>query len=188
MRKGHLTVAALVALVAASPVVASTFVAMSPAELVTQADAVVQGKVVHLESFWTESGRLIVTEALVDVSDVLVGSAPGAVRVRTFGGQVGDFLVEATGFPRFDEGEEVILFLRRAPEDGSLRVLGYQQGHFRVVTRLDGVTLAVPMVEEGVRFLTRSGQLAPEARSMRLEEFKTGLRQLARRTGRLHQN
>jgi len=183
MTKRSLGILLAVALVAAAPAAASTFVAMSGPELVRQADAVVQGEVVALTSHWTDSGRLIVTDAVIRVDQVLVGTAPGKVTVRTAGGAVGGYAVEAHGFPRFERGERVIVFLTGG-DAGTSRVLGYQQGHIRVVTRLDGVNLAVPQVDEGVRLLTATGQLAPAPRSVRLDEFKASVRNLARREGR----
>ncbi len=65
-----------IACLVALPASASTFVAMTPHELVAQADAVIQGRVADLRSFWSESGRIIVTEALIDVEEALVGDAP----------------------------------------------------------------------------------------------------------------
>lgn len=174
-------------LLAAVPATASTFLAVSPQQLVRQADAIVQGKVIQLDSFWSESGRLIVTEAIVAVEEVLVGQAPSTVAVRTAGGQVGDILVEAHGFPKFADGERVLLFLAFDAETGTHRVLGYQQGHFRIVTRLDGVTLAVPMVEGGARYLTASGELAPEPKSVELGSFKAAIRTFAERSERIQQ-
>jgi len=163
---------------AAMPAAASTFLHMSTRDLVTQADALVRGRVVALESSWSDSGRVIVTDATIEVERTLLGSAPATVTVRTFGGQVDDVIVEAHGFPRFEQDEHVLLYLE-ADDDGTLRVLGYQQGHFRVVTRLDGVTLAVPMVEDGVRFFTAAGQAGPEPRSVEIGTFVNRVRGLA---------
>lgn len=174
----------LVLALATVPLTASSFVAMSPSELVAAADAVIEGRVARVDSFWSDSGRMIVTEAVVHVREVLVGEAGRSVTVRTFGGQVGDLMVEAHGFPVFERGEQVILFLKREESDGSLRVLGYQQGHFRQVTRLDGVTLAVPMVDAGMRYFRADGSLAPEPQSMLLNDFKAGVDSIARSQGR----
>lgn len=173
-----------VALAMAAPATASTFVAMSDSQLVRQADAVVQGRVIELRSRWSDSGRLIFTDALVEVDDVIVGKANRRVVVRTPGGEVGGYTVEAIGFPKLEKGEQVLLFLTRDGEDGPSRVLGYQQGHFRIVTRLDGVTLAVPQVDDDTRLITTSGKLAPAPQSVRLDDFKAGVRTLARREGR----
>ena len=178
MRRVVVTLVAALCL-AAMPAAASTFVHLSQQEMVAQADAVIQGKVVEVASFWSESGRIIVSEAMVEVEEVLLGQAPATVTVRTFGGQVGDIRVEAHGFPRFAKNERVILFLQAEPEDGSIRVLGYQEGHFRIVTRRDRVTLAVPMVDENARYLTSDGRLAPEPKSVEIRQFKERIRNQA---------
>ena len=163
------------------PAAASTFLAMSRDELVAGADAVVQGRVIDQQSFWSEGGRVVVTEATVKVRQVIAGQAPDVVRVRTVGGTIGDYRVEAHGFPQFDRGQKVILFLT-FEQAGEARVLGYQLGHYEVVRRLDGVRLAVPQVEDGAAFFTASGQLAPEPRSVPLSQFKRSIRDIARET------
>lgn len=174
----------VVALLAAVPAFASTFVAMSPKEMVSEADAVVVARVTDRVSSWTESGRLVYTDNSLAVEDVVLGEAPSFVTVRTFGGQIGDVQVEAHGFPKLEDGERVLLFLREDRETGATRILGYQQGHFRVVTRLDGVTLAVPMVDEGARLLDRQGRPVPELRSLPLGELKARILNEAARLGR----
>jgi len=175
----------MVALCLASvPAAASTFVHMPQHELVANTDALVQGKVIDLRSSWNESGQIIITEAVVAVEETLLGqSVPATVTVRTAGGQVGDFRVEAHGFPQFELGERVLLFLEDG-ENATMRVVGYQQGHYRVVERLDGVTLAVPQIEDGARFFTPSGQLAPAARSIEINTFKNIVRSTALEVGR----
>jgi hypothetical protein len=152
---------------------------MSDVELVTQADAIVQGRVISQKSLWDATGRVIVTESVIRVQNVLNGQAPTTVTIRVAGGEVGDFAVDAIGFPKFRDREKVVLFLRDNG-DGTSRVLGYQQGHFEVVKRNDGVKLAVPRTEDGAVFLTRSGALLPERQSMRLQDFKRGVRRVAR--------
>lgn len=178
MRRNLVLALAATLVLAALPAAASTFVHVPTRELIAQADALIEGRVVDLDSFWTESGRLIATEAVIEIDDTLLGTLSGNVTVRTFGGRVGDITVEAHGFPRFELGERVLLFLT-TDEDGSLRVLGYQQGQFRVVTRRDGVTLAVPQVDEGARFLTIDGKLGAAPRSLEIGYFKQQVRKVA---------
>src|SRR5690349_8921102 len=101
-RFAWLAVFALV--LAAIPAGASTFVALTRGEMVAQSNAVVEGEVLKINSFWSPSGRLVVTEAMVRVTDTIVGEAPSVVIVKTFGGQVGGYNVEAHGFPRFGVG------------------------------------------------------------------------------------
>ena len=180
---GILIAAALI--VGSLPLAASTFVLMTPVEMIQQADSIIQGRVVEVESSWSESGAMIITEATIEVDEVLLGQADRTVTVRTFGGEVSGIMVEAHGFPKFVQNETVILFLNREASDNSLRVLGYQQGHFEVVKRLDGVTLAVPQIDEGMAFVHRSGKLALEAQSQPIEQFKQNLHNLAIEAGRL---
>jgi hypothetical protein len=167
-----------------TPAHASTFVAMTAEELIQEADAIVQGQVVRLESKWDQNGRIIVTETTIRVSEAIVGSAPAEIVVRTPGGRVNDFKVEALGFPQFTRGEEVILFIKDDQDQQVSRIVGHQQGHFEVVTRLDGVTLAVPRVEDGVSFLTPSGRVVPAPRSSELAAFKGRVRTEAARLGK----
>ena len=169
------------------PASASTFVAMTPREMVAQAAAIVEGEVVSSRSFWGESGRLIYTDFQVAVQAKLVGEAANALTVRVPGGEVDGYVVEAAGFPALEVGSRVILFLER-PErkggDGHYTVLGHQQGHFEVVKRLDGVTLAVPQVDNAAQFLTRDGRAVGQTQSVEVEQFRTGVRNLAERAGR----
>ncbi|MFQ5526201.1 MAG: hypothetical protein ACE5GX_08050 [Thermoanaerobaculia bacterium] len=179
MRRISLALALLALAVAAVPATASTFLAMSDVELVTGADAIVQGRIISQRSLWDETGRVIVTESVVRVQSVLAGQAPRFVTVRTAGGEVGDFAVDAVGFPKFNDRERVVLFLEDN-RDGTSRVLGYQQGHFEVVKRQDGVRMAVPRTEDGAEFVNRAGQLKGERPSMLLSDFKRGVRRIAR--------
>src|SRR4028118_323709 len=135
--------ALLALMVAGIPAGASTFLVMNQGELIRDSAAVVEGEVLQVHSFWTRSGRIIVTEAIVKVSDPILGEAASAVVVRTFGGTVEGFTVEAHGFPTFRKGERLLLFLE-AERDGAHKVAGYQQGQYRVVRDKNGFDVAVP--------------------------------------------
>jgi hypothetical protein len=167
-----------------APVGASTFIAMTMEELIQEADAVVQGRVIRLESKWDQQGRIIVTEATVQVSETIVGVAPSEIVVQMPGGKVADYRVNALGFPQLANGEEVILFIKEDQNTQVSHIVGHQLGHFEVVTRLDGVTLAVPRIEDGASFLLPSGRPLPVTRSTELEEFKGRVRAEAVRIGK----
>lgn len=162
----------------ALPAAASTFVAMEPAELVAASKAVVQGEVLEVHSFWNEDGTAILTEARILVEEVVAGRAPSEVVVRTFGGRVGDYVLEAHGFPTFDAGQRLLLFLYDAP-DGSVRVTGYRLGEYRVVRGARGELVARPTLEEGVRLLHADGRPALAPRAVPLAAFKQEIRRLA---------
>lgn len=172
------------ALAAAVPAGASTFLAMKTDELVAASDAVVQGEVLQVHSYWSKSGRIIVTEAIVRVTDKVVGNGPSVVVLRTFGGTVEGYTVEAHGFPTFQKGQEMLLFVDNQA-DGTAEVTGYRQGQYRIVRDKAGVQVAVPMVEHGVRLLTREGRVAPQPQAVRLDALKDQIRAGAQRVGRI---
>jgi hypothetical protein len=173
-------------LLAAMPAGASTFLHTSRAELTARAEAVVVGSVLEVESFWTQDGRVIVTEARVLVEEALVGEAPSVALVRTFGGTVNGFTIEAHGFPTFAEGERLLLFLEPdAAERGAHRVLGYQEGKYRMTRDKAGREIAVPTVDAGARLLTADGRPAPAPRAVALEALRQEVLELGRRAGRI---
>lgn len=178
MKRMALLAFATLLLAAAVPAGASTFLAMDQGELVAAADAVVVGEVMQVESYWNREATAILTDALVRVTETLAGEAPGVVRVRTFGGQVGPVYIEAHGFPTFDVGQMVVLHLA---EDGdAARVVGYQQGHFRVLVRhSDGVQVAVPTVDSGAHLVTRDGSPVAPQRVRTLDALRHEVREAA---------
>lgn len=172
MKKRLLSLVAVAAL-AALPLSASTFIAMDEGELLASSQAVVHGKVLDVRSFWNDDRTAIVSEARVLVEDLLAGEAPSVVVVKTFGGQVGDYGIIAHGFPSFQAGEEVLLYLSADGED--YRVTGYRLGQYRIRHTPKGA-LAVPTLEEGVRLFTPEGQLAPRPRTESLEVLQERIR------------
>jgi hypothetical protein len=168
---------------AAPPLEASTFLAMSTSDLVKSSSAVIEGEVISIESRWTSDRRIIVTDAVVRVWDVLGGKAADVVQVKTFGGTVDGFTVEASGFPTFTAGERVLLFLEPDTEAGRLRVNGYQQGLYRIVQRPDGVESAVPAVDQGVQLLSASGNRVRPLPAMPLDDLRQLIRAEFRRLG-----
>ena len=168
----------LLALALAAPAAASTFLYQSQAELVGRAEAVVQGRIVEVHSFWNAEHTVILTEAVLEVEDTVVGAAPAFVNLRTFGGRVGNYTVEAHGFPTFELGERMLVFLE--PEQGGAqRVLGYQQGQYRIQGEM-----AIPAFSAGARILRSDGREIPAPRPMPLAQLKQQLRDTAGRLGR----
>jgi hypothetical protein len=172
-----LGVLALALSLAAVPAGASTFLALTQEELVAQSDAVVQGRVIQVNSFWSRSGRLIMTEAMIQVEETILGDAPTVVVLKTAGGTVDGFTIEAHGFPKFEVNERFLLFV-----DGgeAARVVGYRQGQWRIVPDKAGVEIAVPMVEGDVMLLTPDGKAAVRPQPVRLETLKGQIRAAAR--------
>lgn len=172
--KRLMVVGALICALAAAPLSASTFVALDRGELVAQSDAVVVGEVLYTYSYWNREGTMVFTDAVVHVQEAILGDASGLVSVRTPGGQVAGFRVEAHGFPAFGQGQRQVLFLNRTA-DGVMEVTGFQQGQFRVITRSDGVEVAVPALK-GVQLLSASGARAPMPSATTLDNLKQSIR------------
>jgi hypothetical protein len=175
--------AAVLCVLAALPAGASTFLFMSPEELVAQSEAVVQGRVVEVASFWNAEHTAILTEAVVQVEEKVLGDAAPYVRLLTFGGQVADYRIVAHGFPTFQQGERLLVFLE-PQRDGVHRVLGYQQGQFRIRGNAQGQEMAVSTLDADVRVLKRDGTQAPVPASMSLAQLKSRIRETAGRVGR----
>lgn len=167
---------------AAAPAWSSTFLAMTPRELVAGSDAVVQGEVLQVHSFWSPSGRLILTEAIIRVEERIAGESPSVLVLRTAGGSVEGFTVEAHGFPTFTKGQRLLLFVANGDPG---EVVGYRQGQYRIVRDTAGVEMAVPTVEKEVRLLSRDGRPAPRPVPVRLQELKSQIRAEAVRAGRI---
>ena len=177
----------LLLLAVAVPMSASTFLRMTPGELVRDSAAVVQGQVLKVSSFWDSTGRVIVTEAQIQVEEKIFGNAPSVVVVRTFGGTVDGYTVDAHGFPTFRAKERLLLYLE-AEKDGASRVAGYQQGQFRIVRDQAGVEMAIPAVDSEVNVIGRDGRPAAKAQPIRLDVLKNSIRNEARQAGRFLEN
>lgn len=164
----------------------STFLHVDRKDLAAQAAAVVVGRVLEVNSFWAPSGRIIVTEAMVQVDELLVGDAPTVAIVKTFGGTVDGYTVEAHGFPTFEKGARLLLYLERENQDSANhRVLGYLEGQYRIVTGAGGVETAMPMVDAGARLLTADGRPAPAPAKILLQDLREEVREAGRSAGRL---
>jgi hypothetical protein len=100
-------------------------------QLVGRADAVFVGKVLKVQSKWTEDGKRIVTDATVEVKQSVRGTTLGQkVVVRSLGGSVGETGMKVSGSPVFRAGDEVLLFTDT--RQGHRYVVGMSQGAYYV--------------------------------------------------------
>jgi hypothetical protein len=81
------------------------------------------------ESRW-ENGA-IWTVTTFDVVETMKGSLPTQITVRLPGGRVGHLTTAVDGTPRFNAGEEAVVFLERS-RAGGFSVAGWVQGTFRI--------------------------------------------------------
>jgi hypothetical protein len=120
---------AILLLARATVATATTYVAVSDANLVDQAAAVARVQVVSVEA-----GPATVqpsTDYLVEVEEMIKGHLPGStITVRVPGGLGADGLaLKVWGAPEFRTGDEPLLFLAPNP-DGSFHVLHLMLGAF----------------------------------------------------------
>jgi hypothetical protein len=101
-------------------------------ELVTGAPVIVHGQVVDVRSDWVDGRRSIETFVTIAVREYLKGNLGDSVTFRVPGGQLGRYRTVFVGAPAFQEGDEVVLFLKHAGPSHPY-IVGLSQGAFRVV-------------------------------------------------------
>ncbi|MCB1035394.1 MAG: hypothetical protein KDD47_16335 [Acidobacteria bacterium] len=164
---------ALVLGVLALPAVAGTFQQIGLEGLVDTSSAAIEGEVLAVDSFWDEEGRIILTEATVHVRDKVFGDTAEVVKVRTFGGTVDGYTIDAPGFPTFAAGERLFLFVSPFKAEGdTLRVTGYQQGQFRIGTGAGKVEVAESALDGDALLLDLGNEVDLLPRSLPLSELK----------------
>ncbi len=139
-------VLAVLAVLAAAPLAATTFVMMSDPDLVDRTPLVVEARV--LSSDEAPAGGTPSTDYLIEVERVLKGDLPGSnLVVRVPGGIGPDGIgLKIWGAPSFRAGERAVLFLRPTA-DGTFRVAQLMLGAFHEV-RAGGETLLVRSLDE----------------------------------------
>lgn len=155
----------------AGPAAGATFVATSVEQVARTSDAVVRGRVRAVSSRFTRDGR-IVTEVELLVESAWKGAPEATVRLVVPGGRVGSLAQIVDAAPRFEEGEEVVVFLsRRGP---AWRVNGHALGKYRVEggearSALGGAQVLPRALEAGERAVGTMGvpELERRVRSAR---------------------
>lgn len=119
----------------------ASLVYMDTAELVDVSDLIVVGKVDGIESFYGADG-FIYSRAYVTVDDIILGDHwTSVVEVVYPGGIVDGVGMETSISPVFDEGMEVVLFLK-VDDEGELVLTNHAASKFTVE---DGI-----VIEKGV--------------------------------------
>ena len=101
-------------------------------ELVTIAPVIVHGRVVDVRSDWVDGRRSVETFVTVEAAEYLKGNLGERLTFKVPGGQLGRYRTVFVGAPEFQDGDEVILFLRSSGPSYPY-IIGLSQGAFRVV-------------------------------------------------------
>lgn len=133
-----LRILALLLLFSATRAAASTVVAMSLEQMSERAETIFVGRVTGTRADWNGERTRIYTYVTLEVDRYLKGGSGSKVAtVRLLGGRVGPYLAMVPGTPRFDAGEEVLLFC--AGSGGRIpTVVGLSLGKFTIATDASG--------------------------------------------------
>ena len=118
------------AVVLASSAAATEFRAFDRADQIRGSEVIVTGRILAVRSQWSADRSAIVTEADVAIDEVWKGTVGDRLRVRTFGGRVGNVALEVEGAAQFTAGERVVLYLRHA--GGVYEPFGMRFGKYRI--------------------------------------------------------
>jgi len=99
------------------------------------ADLIITGKVVEQNSSWNENNTRIYTQATIQVEEYLKGNNnSGPVIVSYPGGEVGEVGELYSHMPRFENNEEVLVFLKKDDKSTNFKVVNGEEGKINVVT------------------------------------------------------
>ncbi len=171
--------AAVAALLWSSGAGATVMVELPLEDMVRDADAIVHGVVVRTgtQMVMREGAMEPHTLSTLRVRRWLKGEGGDRVTLRELGGEWQGGGMRIDGTPRYEPGEEVIVFLERSPEDPShFRTYGMVQGKFIVLHGVPGVPSMVRRDLDSIAFARwAGGQMTVEAAqsgpAMELEGF-----------------
>jgi hypothetical protein len=113
----------------ATSIHATTLARLSIDQLAAAADATARLRCTSVESRW-ENGQ-IWTVTSFDVVETMKGALPAQITVRLPGGRVGHLTATIDGTPKFNAGDEAVVFLERS-RAGGFSVAAWVEGTFRI--------------------------------------------------------
>ncbi len=98
------------------------------------ADLILTGKVTQQISEWNEDRTRIYTNATIQVEEYLKGNTnEGFIVVTYLGGEVGDVGELYTHMPKFEDDEEILVFLKRSQSTSTYKVFNGEEGKISIV-------------------------------------------------------
>jgi hypothetical protein len=175
------TALAFAAVIALAPVTAHATIARAIKfdDKVEHAAAIVVGRCVAQKSEWDSSRQRILTWSTFKVEKTLKGAPAQEITLVTPGGTVGDIAQDFVGVPRFDEGDDSVVFVRNTKAGPT--VLYLEQGAYGVETDARGQRMVRPMVSNAVLVdPVSSAAVAPEG-PQTLAAFEDSVRETVKR-------
>jgi hypothetical protein len=108
---------------------ATTLVRLSLDQLAAAADAVARVRCTSVEARWENNEIWTVTG--FEIVETMKGALPIRITVRLPGGRVGHLTASVDGTPRFNAGDEAVVFLERS-RAGGFSVAAWVEGTFRI--------------------------------------------------------
>jgi hypothetical protein len=98
------------------------------------ADLIITGKVTQQSSSWNEDNTRIYTRATIQVEEYLKGNNNnGPIIVSYLGGEVGEVGEMYSHMPRFEDNEEVLVFLKKDDKSTNYKVFNGEEGKINVI-------------------------------------------------------
>jgi hypothetical protein len=136
------------------PSQATVVMKLSEEDMASQAGTIITGTVTSVKSEWNEERTKIFTYITITPGNFLKGDRPAQeIVIVQPGGEVGDVGMLVDGTPVFEEGEEVLLFLKRGRK-GFHRTVGLSQGEFSIQS--DPVTQRKVLLKKRPRLIRDS--------------------------------
>lgn len=146
---------------------------------VEHAASIVVGKCVSTESRWDDAKRWILTYNKFEVEKSLKGFQGREVTIVTPGGVVGNIQQDTVGVPKFEVGDEQVLFVRNTAAGPT--VLYFEQGAYDVVRDGRNDPLVMPKVSSAVLIDTQAGRAVPREEPTTLKAFEGRVRETIKR-------
>jgi len=103
-------------------------------DLSVGADVIITGKVTQQSSSWNDDNTRIYTKATIQVDEYLKGINNGSsITVTYLGGEVGDVGEMYSHMPRFQDNEEVLVFLKKDNKNSEYKVFNGENGKISVI-------------------------------------------------------
>lgn len=148
-------------------------------EKVDQAAAIVVGRVVGKESRWDDARRWILTYYRFEVEKSLKGFPTREVTIVIPGGVVDNIQQDTVGVPKFNIGDEHVLFVRNTQAGPT--VLFFEQGAYKLVPDGRGERVVLPAVSSAVLIDTQAGKAVSPEEPRTLRDFEGRVRETIRK-------
>lgn len=168
------------------PARATVVIPLSLQQVSERASLIFQGKVTDVDVRFDEVSQRVATYTTFAVQDVIKGEAGATHTVKQVGGQLpgSQFALRIHGVPRFNPGEEYVVFLPAPSRLGFASPVGLSQGAFSVVEK-NGVQVVSNHYRSGAATSTARPAASAAGKAARatsrftaLDDFKSTIRNM----------